>query len=125
MAPPRQGRRGRGRGERLGDALVTLARTIGTPLSRDTNMEDEAGVHKEACRGPAGGGGDDQAKHPRQIALSGERQGADGSAAGVAQRRCVQHLVGPVPVVLPAGVLLVTVAPGGAFIIGRALRATP
>ena len=62
---------------------------------------------------------------PRQIALSGDRPGAGDGAAGVARGRCVRRLVGPVLVVLPTGVLLVTVARGGAFVVGRALRAAP
>ena len=37
-----------GRRERLGDAMVTHARTSGTLLGRDTSKGDEAGVHEPA-----------------------------------------------------------------------------
>ena len=60
---------------------------------------------------------------PRQIALPGGRPGADDGAAGIAQGRCVRHLVGriilpPVTLVIVVAVLLVAVARGGAFDVG-------
>jgi hypothetical protein len=50
---------------------------------RDTNREDEARVHEEACRGPAGGGGGIHTQHPGKSLCRGEGQ--------------VQMMVLPVP----------------------------
>ena len=69
-------------------------------------------------------------RRPREVQGAGptpgkplpeERPGADAAAAAPAQARGVRRLVGLVPVICPA-VLLITLARGRAFIVGISIR---